>query len=93
MTDILVSIELARRQRLLRQADLAKTLSVTQGHYSKVISGSVPLSGKLETRMKEWLGPDPAAAGTPDRARRMKELTGSIHAQCLELFQLAAREG
>ena len=89
MADIRTSIEFERRKRQLRQADVAAALQVTQGHYSKVSAGVAPLSGKLEARMQEWLGPD-SAEPKPDRTRRMEELTGSIHAQCLELLRLAA---
>lgn len=91
-TDVIGALERARRQRRLSQTDLANKLEVTQGHYSKVARGLVPLSGKMAKRVDAWLavhgGP---AEGDDTAALRMQELAISIRTQCMELMHLAER--
>lgn len=89
MSSLLMSLESARKARHLRQAELAKLLEVTQGHYSKVVKGVVPLSASLEMRIRQWIDAQGVEVDEQDRARRMKELANSIHSQCIALMHLA----
>lgn len=89
MSSLLMSLESARKARHLRQTELAEMLEVTQGHYSKVVKGVVPLSASLEIRIRKWIDAQGVQVDEQDRARRMKELANSIHSQCIALMQLA----
>lgn len=90
--DLVSSIERARRQRGLTQAELAEELGVTQGHFSKVARKVSPLSDKLEKRALAWLEVHGGPPEADDAAAlRMKELASSIRAQCMELMHLAER--
>jgi transcriptional regulator with XRE-family HTH domain len=92
MTDRINSLEHARRQLGLGQADLAKILGMTQGHYSKVVRRKVPLSSKLEDSMRVWLDANGVANNVEGGSElRMRELAASIRTQCIELMQLADR--
>jgi transcriptional regulator with XRE-family HTH domain len=92
VTDIVGALERVRRQRRISQTALANSLEVTQGHYSKVVRGVVPLSGKMAKRVDAWLaqhgGP---VEGENTAALRMRELAVSIRAQCMELMHLSER--
>lgn len=89
MSSLLMSLESARKARHLRQTELAEMLEVTQGHYSKVVKGVVPLSASLEIRIRKWIDAQGVQVDEQDRTRRMKELANSIHSQCIALMQLA----
>ncbi|KPF73894.1 hypothetical protein IP68_15310 [Blastomonas sp. AAP25] len=89
MSSLLMSLESARKARHLRQTELAEMLEVTQGHYSKVVKGVVPLSASLEMRIRKWIDSQGVEFDEQDRARRMKELANSIHSQCVALMRLA----
>jgi|GEM_PF-2878686 transcriptional regulator with XRE-family HTH domain len=91
-TDVVRALERARRQRGISQTTLADMLDVTQGHYSKVVRGLVPLSGKMAERVEAWLaehgGP---IEGDDAAALRLRQLATSIRAQCMELMHLSER--
>jgi hypothetical protein len=91
MVDILISVEADRRARRLRQSEVALALQVSQGHYSKVMAGLVPLSRKLEKRMLAWMRAEGDAVATIGDGKRMRELAISIRDQCMELMHLAER--
>lgn len=88
MGDLLISIDTARKERRIRQSELADALKVTQGHYSKVVAGLVPLSSKLEERMRAWLAQVEAVEIKSDRAHRVRQIAETIRAQCAELISL-----
>lgn len=91
-TDPMSALERVRRQRGLRQAELAKALGVTQGHYSKLARGIVPLSSKVHGRTVAWLKEYGGPIEGDDAATvRMKKLASSIRAQCMELMHLSDR--
>lgn len=52
---LLSEIERARLGAGLTQADIARHLEISQAHYSKVSAGLVPLSTKLERRVRDLL--------------------------------------
>lgn len=89
MPDVLSAVEAARRTGRVKQAELAGALGITQGHYSKVLAGKVNLSGKLETKMSEWLTAGEHPVSGDAKSKRIRELTVSIRNQCVELMQLA----
>lgn len=91
MPDSAISVEVARRRLGRSQAELAAALGITQGHYSKVVKGRVPLSPALEGRMKEWLEEGMQPLVVDSSAHRMRELLASIRMQCTEFMHLADR--
>ena len=91
MVDVVGSVEEARRQERLSQLEVAQSLGVTQGHYSKVVAGRVSLSPALAERMEQWLVESGRQRGGNASTRRMRELATSIRSQCMELMHLATR--
>jgi len=89
MVKIISSVENVRRDERMRQDELARLLGISQGHYSKVLAGKVPLSGKLENRISSWLDEQGRENKSDAKSHRIRELTNSIRAQCMELIQLA----
>lgn len=89
MTDPRERVEHARLKARLSQAQLAGTLEITQGHYSKVMSGKVRLSADLRERMLAWLHSQSEPVGEEQIAWRMQQLAASIRSECMELMQLA----
>lgn len=89
MTDPREQVEQTRLKVRLSQAQLGRTLEVTQGHYSKVMSGKVPLTEHLRLKMQTWLETQEPSAAGPQVTRRMQELVASIRRECIELMHLA----
>lgn len=55
---ILSEMERTRREAGLTQEAIARRLDISQAHYSKVSAGLVPLSTKLEKRIRDLLASD-----------------------------------
>lgn len=90
MIDIRITLEHSRRMRRLSQAEMAALLEVSQGHYSKVISGAVPLSKKFADRVRLQLDSEEQPPRDVAIAHRMQALSASIRKNCIELMHLAA---
>ena len=79
------------------QAQLGRTLEITQGRYSKVMSGKVPLTDDLRQKMEAWLEMQKDFAAAPQVTRRVQELEASIRRECMrecmELMQLVSLAG
>ncbi len=90
MTDPRGRVEQARLKVRLSQAQLGQTLEITQGHYSKVMSGKVPLTDDLRQKMETWLKTQEEPAAGPQVTQRMKELAASIRHECMELMHLVS---
>lgn len=75
------------------QAQLGRTLEITQGRYSKVMSGKVPLTDDLRQKMEAWLEMQKDFAAGPQVTRRVQELEASIRRECMELMQLVSLAG
>ena len=86
-------LEGARAAARMSQAAMGKILGVTQGPYSKVITGKVPLTEALRGRMDEWLETQPGPVGRGGVSVRMQELAASIRRECIELMHLAGLAG
>ena len=93
MADLPERVERIRLRTRLSQAQLARTFEITQGHYSKVMSGKVPISAGLRGRMEAWLQSQSESGGNEQVAWRMQELAASIRRECIELMQLAGAVG
>lgn len=93
MTDPRERVEQARLRVRLSQAQLSKTLEITQGHYSKVMSGKVPLANSLRQKMLIWLETQTDFKASPQITQRMQELAASIRRECIELMHLANLAG
>lgn len=89
MIDSAIATEEARRRDRLSQKEIADLLEITQGHYSKVIRGLVPLSTTLDGSMKAWLESKGHPVTVDAKSVRMRKLAASIQAQCIELMHLA----
>jgi len=77
----------------LSQAQLGRTLEITQGHYSKVMSGKVPLTNDLQEKMEAWLVTQEDPVVDSHVTWRMQELATSIRRECMELMHLASLAG
>lgn len=93
MTDLREGVEQARLRGRLSQARLGRTLEITQGHYSKVMSGKVPLTDDLRQKMGAWLETQENPAVGPQFTRRVQELAASIRRECMELMHLVSLAG
>ncbi len=93
MTDPRERVEQARLKVRLSQAQLGRTLDITQGHYSKVMSGKVPLTDDLRQKMEAWLETQEDPAVAPQLTRRVQELAASIRRECMELMHLVSLAG
>lgn len=88
MTKIISALEKIRRVERLKQEELARSLGISQGHFSKVLSGKAPLSGKLEAQISTWLQQQGHSSDGDAKSHRIRELTNSIRQQCMELMHL-----
>jgi len=93
MTDPRERVEQARLKTRLSQAQLGRTLEITQGHYSKVMSGKVPLTDDLRQKMEAWLETQGDLTAGPQVTRRVHELAASIRRECMELMHLVSLAG
>jgi transcriptional regulator with XRE-family HTH domain len=74
-SDLIAKTEARRRLMRLSQQELARDLGITQGHYSKLVRGHVPLASKAEVRLSAWL----ERSKLPDRESQERErLAGLI---------------
>lgn len=89
MNNLREMVEHARLRVRLSQAQLAQKLQITQGHYSKVMSGKVPLTLDLQQKMETWLKLQSTSVTEEQIAWRMQKLASSIRSECMELMQLA----
>ena len=89
MIDPRERVEHARLKMRLSQSQLASAFEITQGHYSKVMSGKVILSADLRERMETWLTSQIEPLQEEQIAWRMQALAASIRRECMELMQLA----
>ena len=82
MVDLIEEVE-ARRQALrLSQEKVAAEIGFSQGHYSKVTKGGVPMTPKMAAKMTNWLA-DEGALG--------KGSAEEILEKCMELMHLLRR--
>ena len=88
MTDVVTSVEARRHRDGVSQSAVAASIGVTQGHYSKIASGKVPVSPNAARAMEAWLSDrsEPVVGG--DASKRMRQLAGAIRRQCIELMHL-----
>lgn len=71
MIELLKEVETVRTKRRLTQNALARQLEISQAHYSKVVGDIVPLSAKLEERLRAWLDGQVSEAGNRDEAETL----------------------
>jgi transcriptional regulator with XRE-family HTH domain len=93
MTKILDEIEDMRLRLGLTQLAVARSLGITQPHYSKVIGRTVGLSDHLALRMIAWTKDQLVPAQADEENREMLELTRSIERQSKRLATLLAQHG
>lgn len=86
--DLILSVEEARRARRMSQAQVAKALEITQGHYSKVVASRAALSVGLAERIEAWLARNGRATLGNDATRRIHSSAASIRRECMELMHL-----
>jgi transcriptional regulator with XRE-family HTH domain len=89
MSNLMARLERTRLAARMSQRQLGEKLGVTQGHYSKVMAGIVPLGDGLREKAEAWLIAQAADEGASDVMMRMQELAASIRRECNELMQLA----
>ncbi|WP_429924114.1 hypothetical protein ACQY1H_13965 [Agrobacterium vitis] len=76
ISEIARTIESKRREALMSQAELSNLLKVNQGHLSKVLTGKVPVSRKMNLRMSNLLSAWPPPESSDPALER--ELIGAI---------------
>jgi transcriptional regulator with XRE-family HTH domain len=89
MSNLIARLEQARVAARMSQQQLGTKLGVTQGHYSKVVTGRAPLSEGLRENIETWLKAQGTDDGASEVTKRMQELAASIRRECGELMQLA----
>ena len=79
-----------RRAAGLTQEAFAPLVKMTQGHYSKLLSGKANPGPRAVSNMREWLGRRAAVPPAPgDREAEMRRLAAEIAMQCMRLTDLA----
>ena len=77
--DVIDDIENRRQELRLSQAEVANSMGVSQGQFSKVVSRKVPLTKKMSLKMNRWLEKGAAIErGSPEE----------ILEKCIELMHL-----
>ena len=77
----------------MTQAAMAAAVGMTQGHYSKLMSGKVVAGRKAIDALAAWLERKAVPTAAPaTRQLEMKRLADAIAMQCIELARLAADE-
>lgn len=71
----------------LTQAQAAKRAGISQGHYSKLARGKVPLGGRTENALRSWLERG-GAPGSADRHDEVGDLLAAIRRDCARLARL-----
>ena len=89
MSNLMARLEQARLAARMSQQQLAEKLGVSQGHYSKVVTGRAPLGDGMRESVDAWLKAQGTDGVAPDVTKRMQELAASIRRECTELMQLA----
>lgn len=79
MSDLIAEVESVRQSERMSQAEIAHQTGVSQGQYSKVVAGRVPLTPKMAARMRAWL-----------ERREQKSMSNDreILDKCIELMHL-----
>ena len=85
---IVLQVDEARRSQSLTQGQVAAACGMTQGHYSKLVAGTIPVGTKALDAFRDWLGEDQGA-----REREMVRLAASIRDGCARLVALAGLNG
>lgn len=86
--DLVDEVERRRVLQRIAQRRLATDLQITQGHYSKIIRGKIPVGKRAVAAMSAWLE---VQSGPPRDAKRslsIVELAGEISMQCIKLARL-----
>ncbi|MYA86853.1 MAG: helix-turn-helix transcriptional regulator [Boseongicola sp. SB0662_bin_57] len=79
MTDLIATTENLRRSERMSQAEVAREMGISQGHYSKVVAKRVPLAPKMATRVTVWLQQRETTSAGVDH---------EIITKCMELMHL-----
>lgn len=94
MRDLLERVEDKRLASGLSQRAVARELSISQPHYSKVVGGVAQLTPAIADAMAAWLGKAGPVSTLPDeQASRIRALTRSIERTLRELNSLLAEGG
>lgn len=88
MSELLAAVEAERIRDRLSQRDVAIALGMTQGHFSKVVRGLVPISARAADRMRVWLANRVGTAGGGAAPVGAANIAGSIKSKCMEIMHL-----
>lgn len=92
-SELMSEAERQRRAAGLTQAAVATVLGMTQGHYSKLISGKVEPGPKAVASARRWLEGKPSVPPSPDaREAEIRRIAAEIAMQCIRLTELTARD-
>jgi transcriptional regulator with XRE-family HTH domain len=91
-SELMREVDVQRRAAGLTQEAFAPLVGMTQGHYSKLVSGKVEPGPKATKNLMRWLDGRPAVPPSPDeRGAEMRRIAAEITMQCMRLTELAAR--
>lgn len=91
-SELMAEVDGQRRAAGLSQEAFAPILGMTQGHYSKLVSGKVEPGPKAVASIRRWLEGRSAVPASPTgREAEMRRLAAEIAMQCMRLTELAAR--
>ena len=90
--ELTAEVEGQRRAAGLTQEAIASFVGMSQGHYSKLVSGKVEPGPKAIANLHRWLSGRVTIPPSPDkREAEMRRLAAEIAMQCMRLTDLAVR--
>lgn len=91
---VLAAVEARRHQDGLTQENVAAGCGITQGHYSKMVSGQVPVGKRAATLLEAWLAEAPGRSqvGAQGGLAAMR-LAASIQRDCRRLASMIGAGG
>lgn len=91
-SELMVEVDGQRRAAGLTQAAFAAVVGMTQGHYSKLVSGRVEPGPKAIANVRRWLdGRLTVPRSQDEREAEMRRIAADIAMQCMRLTELATR--
>lgn len=89
---LMAEADAERRAAGLTQERFASVVGMTQGHYSKLVSGKVEPGPRAIANVRRWLEGRPSVPAAPEeRDAEMRRIAAEIAMQCMRLTELAAR--
>lgn len=90
-SDFILEIDRKRREAGWSQAGLAAACNMTQGHYSKIVAGKVPLSDKATRALARWNPDFTEKRPAPPRLEELAKIATKLRRDAARLEELLER--